>query len=66
MNTIDTIYDILRKKPEIQLQHVLRFVEQMDDYEEDPFYSESNMKILKQSIKEADEGKLTKHDLIED
>ena len=32
----------------------------------DPFYSESNMKILKQSIKEADEGKLTKHDLIED
>ncbi|GHV80029.1 DNA-damage-inducible protein J [Spirochaetia bacterium] len=31
----------------------------------DPFYSESNMKVLLQSIKEADEGKLTAHELIE-
>jgi DNA-damage-inducible protein J len=31
----------------------------------DPFYSESNMRVLRQSIKEADEGKLTEHDLIE-
>ena len=33
--------------------------------EADPFYSESNMKVLRQSIKEADEGKLTPHELIE-
>jgi DNA-damage-inducible protein J len=32
----------------------------------DPFYSESNMKVLRQSIKEANEGKLTVHELIED
>ena len=31
----------------------------------DPFYSESNMRVLLQSIKEADEGKLTQHELIE-
>ena len=33
--------------------------------ETDPFYSESNMRVLLQSIKEADEGKLTQHELIE-
>jgi DNA-damage-inducible protein J len=33
--------------------------------ESDPFYSESNMKVLLASIKEADEGKLTAHELIE-
>ena len=32
----------------------------------DPFYSESNMKVLRQSILEANEGKLTTHDLIEE
>jgi len=32
----------------------------------DPFYSESNMQVLRQSIKEANEGKLTEHELIED
>jgi len=31
----------------------------------DPFYSDSNMRILRQSIADADEGKLTEHDLIE-
>ena len=31
----------------------------------DPFYSARNLKVLMQSIKEADEGKLTEHDLIE-
>ena len=31
----------------------------------DPFYSDSNMRVLKQSIKDADDGKLTEHDLIE-
>jgi DNA-damage-inducible protein J len=33
--------------------------------ESDPFYSESNMKVLLESIKQADEGKLTAHELIE-
>ena len=31
----------------------------------DPFYSAGNLKVLMQSIKEADEGKLTEHELIE-
>ena len=31
----------------------------------EPFYSESNMKVLRQSIQEANKGKLTAHDLIE-
>ena len=32
----------------------------------DPFYNPVNMKILRQSIKEAEEGKLTAHELIEE
>ena len=32
----------------------------------DPFYSESNMRVLQQAIKDANEGKLTAHELIED
>jgi DNA-damage-inducible protein J len=31
----------------------------------DPFYSESNMRALRQSIADADAGKLTERDLIE-
>ena len=31
----------------------------------DPFYSESNLRMLRQSIKNADEGKMTEHELIE-
>ena len=31
----------------------------------DPFYSASNMEVLQQSIKDANEGKLTEHELIE-
>ncbi|MDR1511108.1 MAG: type II toxin-antitoxin system RelB/DinJ family antitoxin [Synergistaceae bacterium] len=32
----------------------------------DPFYNAANMEILRQSIKEANEGKLAVHELIED
>ena len=32
----------------------------------DPFYNETNMEILRESIKQAEEGKLTEHELIED
>ena len=32
----------------------------------DPFYSEKNIKILKESIRDANQGKLTEHELIED
>jgi DNA-damage-inducible protein J len=32
----------------------------------DPFYNTENMKVLRQSIKEAEEGKLTAHELIEE
>ena len=31
----------------------------------DSFYNSENMKVLRQSIKEANEGKLTPHELIE-
>ena len=31
----------------------------------DPFYSEANMKALMESIRDADAGKLTEHELIE-
>ena len=31
----------------------------------DPFYNRENMKVLRQSIKEAEKGKLTAHELIE-
>jgi DNA-damage-inducible protein J len=31
----------------------------------DPFYNKENMKVLRQSVKEADEGKLTAHEMIE-
>jgi DNA-damage-inducible protein J len=32
----------------------------------DPFYNTENMNVLHQSIKEAEEGKLTAHELIEE
>jgi len=32
----------------------------------DPFFNPENMKIVRQSIKEAEEGKLTVHELIEE
>ncbi len=32
----------------------------------DPFYSERNMRVLRESIREADAGKLTERELIED
>ena len=31
----------------------------------DPFYSEKNMKVLRDSIRDADAGMLTEHELIE-
>ena len=31
----------------------------------DPFYSEKNMRVLRESIRDADAGKLTEHELIE-
>ena len=31
----------------------------------DPFYSEMNLRVLRQSINDANEGKLTEHELIE-
>ena len=32
----------------------------------DPFYNEENLRVVRQSIKEAEEGKLTTHELIEE
>jgi DNA-damage-inducible protein J len=32
----------------------------------DPFYNAENMKLLRESIKKAEEGKLTVHELIEE
>lgn len=36
------------------------------DVSADPFYSESNMRVLRESIKSANEGRLTEHELIEE
>ena len=36
------------------------------EVKEDPFYSPANMKKLQHSIQQANEGKLTAHNLIED
>ena len=35
------------------------------DVKIDPFYSEKNMNALRESIRDADAGKLTEHELIE-
>jgi DNA-damage-inducible protein J len=35
------------------------------DVKIDPFYSEGNIKVLEASIRDADAGKLTEHELIE-
>ena len=32
----------------------------------DPFYSENNIRVLEESIRDADAGRLTEHELIED
>ena len=32
----------------------------------DPFYSNSNMRVLEESIRDANAGRLTEHELIED
>jgi DNA-damage-inducible protein J len=32
----------------------------------DPFYNAENMKVVRQSVKEAEEGKLTPHELIDE
>ena len=32
----------------------------------DPFYSETNMKILEKAMKEANEGKVTRHNLLKE
>ena len=32
----------------------------------DPFFSEANMRVQRKAIREAEEGKLTAHELIED
>ena len=32
----------------------------------DPFYSEANMRVQRKAIREAEDGKLTAHELIED
>ena len=32
----------------------------------DPFYNEENLKVVRQSIKEAEQGKLTAHELLEE
>lgn len=38
----------------------------MFDVSLDPFFSDSNMHVLRESIQAANEGKLTEHELIED
>ena len=44
---------------------ILELVEKYVSEIKDPFYSDTNMSVLRKSIREADEGRLTYHELIE-
>jgi DNA-damage-inducible protein J len=50
----------------IFLKQVIRYNGIPFDLRLDPFYSEANMAALRDSAKDADEGKLTAHELLEE
>ncbi|MBQ7262234.1 MAG: hypothetical protein IJR14_00800 [Synergistaceae bacterium] len=50
----------------IERRRLSRPIEASRPEEADPFYSPSNLAVLRQSIRDADEGRLTRHELIED
>ena len=43
-----------------------RPLETLPNEKADPFYSPSNLAVLRQSIRDANEGRLTRHELIEE
>ena len=47
-------------------RELARPLETLPNEKADPFYSPSNLAVLRQSIRDADEGRLTRHELIDD
>ena len=65
MSARESIYNILDSLPDEKIPGVLNVIRQYVGEIKDPFYSDTNMSVLRRSIREADEGKLTHHELIE-
>ena len=65
MSARESIYNILDSLPDEKIPGVLKVIRQYVGTISDPFYSDANMSVLRQSIREANEGKLTRHELIE-
>ena len=65
MSARESLYNILDSLPDDKMPDILNVIRQYVGEVKDPFYSDSNMSVLRQSIREANEGKLTHHELIE-
>ena len=65
MSARESIYNILDSLPDDKIPAILELVKKYVGEIKDPFYSDTNMSVLRQSIREADEGRLTYHELIE-
>ena len=65
MSARESLYNILDSLPDDKMPDILNVIRQYVGEVKDPFYSDSNMSVLRQSIREAKEGRLTAHELIE-
>ena len=65
MSIRESVYNILDSLPDDKMPDILDIMRKYAGENKDPFYSDSNMSVLRQSIREANEGKLTHHELIE-
>ncbi|MBQ3646830.1 MAG: hypothetical protein IJP69_03190 [Synergistaceae bacterium] len=61
MSARESVYNILDSLPDDKMPDILNVIIKYAE-NSDPFYSDSNMSVLRQSIREANEGKLTHHD----
>ena len=65
MSARESIYNILDSLPDDRMPYILNIMKEYAGENKDPFYSDYNMSFLRQSIREANEGRLTHHELIE-
>ena len=65
MSVRESVYNILDSLPDEKMRDVLNMLVKYAGKTADPFYGDSNMSVLRQSIREAEAGKLTHHELIE-
>ncbi|MBQ6434484.1 MAG: hypothetical protein IJM82_10585 [Synergistaceae bacterium] len=61
MSARESVYNILDSLPDDKMPDILNVIIKYAE-NSDPFYSDSNMSVLRQSIREANEGKLTHQD----